>query len=471
MQQLSGLDAAFIHQETVSTPMHVSAVLIYAPHFDNGTSLSRDALIDVFHGASEHIPFLTHKLKTLPMGMDEPYWVFDKHFDLQMHIAERPLPAPGGWQQLKQRLANLHSTRLDRSKPLWHAELITGLDGCSDFPNGSVALMLKVHHACIDGVSLAAMVAALHNKEFSASRQPSKSTEVNDFELWNRASIKSWTRPFKLASTVSNLLPKVLNSSDDERVYEGSETSHRQTILNTRVTRKRVLGSVRLPMADIVQLKRRVRRVTFNDIALAIVSGALRSYLLSRGELPSTSLIAGAPMSLRNRQDDSQGNKLATLQIGLATDLQDPIERLRAIHQYAVHSKKKLNAMGSGTIMDISDSVAPATLAEGLRAINFASTRIADIPVPFHVMVSNVPGPAQAMDLEGWPLHSLMGFGPIRHTMGLFHIVTQTEHEQTIGFVSCDSILPDSELYEQCLRDSFEDLCRAGLEKYESPVC
>lgn len=464
MQQLSGLDAAFIHQETVSTPMHVSAVLIYAPHTANGASLNRDTLAGVLQSASGHIPFLTQKLKSLPMGLDEPYWVSDKNFDVHEHIAQRPLPRPGSWQQLKQRLAELHTSRLDRSKPLWHAELITGLEECSDFPAGSVVLMLKVHHACIDGVSLAAMVAALHNQEFTGCGGSHSGAEVDDFELWNRAGIKSWTRPFKFASTMSNLLPKVLKNSDDEPAYEGSETSNKQTIFNTRVTRRRLLGAARFPLVDLVQLKRRVRRVTFNDIALAIVSGALRSYLLSRGELPSTSLIAGAPMSLRSKGDESHGNKLATLQIGLATDLEDPIERLRAIHQYAVHGKKKLNVMGSGTIMDISDSVSPAALAEGLRAISFASTRIANIPVPFHVMVSNVPGPTQAMNLDGWPLHSLMGFGPIRHTMGLFHIVTQTALTQTIGFVSCDSILPDAEFYEQCLYDSFEELCRASRE-------
>ncbi|MFK7730121.1 MAG: wax ester/triacylglycerol synthase family O-acyltransferase [Pseudomonadales bacterium] len=462
MQQLSGLDAAFIHQESASTPMHVSAVLVYSPHERSGKSLNSEALAKVLLSASRHIPFLTQKLKTLPMGIDEPYWARDNNFEVNDHITERRLPTPGNWQQLKQCFAELHCKRLDRTRPLWHAALVTGLDDCNDIPKGSIALVLKVHHACIDGVSLAAMVATMHKAEANSDVCVPAAIELDDYELWNRAGIKSWTRPFKFANTVSNLLPKMLQGSDDEAVCLGSDISHQQTILNARVSRKRVLGAVRLPWSEIVQLKRNVRRVTFNDIALAIVSGALRSYLTRHGKLPAKSLVAGAPMSLRNREDASHGNKLATLQVGLATDLEDPVERLRAIHQYAVRGKKKLNAMGSGTIMDISDSMAPAALAEGLRALSFASTRIADIPVPFHVMVSNVPGPSQPLDLQGWPLHSLMGFGPIRHTMGLFHIVTQTEYEQSISFVSCDSILPDAEFYEQCLQDSFLELCHAS---------
>ncbi len=466
MQQLSGLDAAFIHQESSVAPMHVSAVLIYGPGTAKGKrkrkSLDKKMLARVLLGACEHIPFLTQKLKTLPMDMDEPYWIRDTNFDLSSHLAQHSLPSPGNWQQLTQRLADIHARRLDRSKPLWRAELITGLDDCSDFPAGSVAVMLKVHHACIDGVSLAAMVSTMHSNDLGGSDNRPAKAQISDYELWNRASIKTWTRPLKFASTLSSLLPKVLQRPDDEAVYEGSDTSHRQTILNARVTRTRTLGSVLLPLPELEDIKRRVRRVTYNDIALAIVSGALRSYLLNRGELPNKSLIAGAPMSLRKRQDTSHGNKLATLQVGLATDIHDPVERLRAIHQYAVHAKKKLNTMGSGTIMDISDSVAPGALAEGLRALSFASTALTDIPVPFHVMVSNVPGPRQAMDLASCPLHSLLGFGPIRHTMGLFHIVTQAEQRQSISFVSCNTIIPDPEHYEECLQNSFLELYRAS---------
>jgi diacylglycerol O-acyltransferase len=108
-----------------------------------------------------------------------------------------------------------------------------------------------------------------------------------------------------------------------------------------------------------------------NDIALSVVGGALREYLLAHGELPETSLVFGAPINLRSRDDNSTGNKIATMQVGLATDLADPIERVRTVHQYALMG---INTLGTGSVMDTSDSVAPSLLAEGLRALSFAST-------------------------------------------------------------------------------------------------
>jgi hypothetical protein len=103
-------------------------------------------------------------------------------------------------------------------------------------------------------------------------------------------------------------------------------------------------------------------------------------------------------------------------------------------------------------------------LAEGMRALSFASTRVSEMPVPFHVMVSNVPGPLEPIALHGAPLHSLIGLGPIRHSMGLFHVVSNSAEYFTISFTSCRSIMPDAEFYEQCLQESFWELLAASSQ-------
>jgi hypothetical protein len=128
MKQLSGLDAAFIHQESPRTPMHVSPVLIYGSGMENSSGLDIETVRHAFSDSLPTSPILTKKLLSLPMGMDEPYWVNDKKFDLNNHISEHKLPDPGDWGQLKTLLARLHSNGLDLKKPLWHAFLITGLD-------------------------------------------------------------------------------------------------------------------------------------------------------------------------------------------------------------------------------------------------------------------------------------------------------------------------------------------------------
>ena len=151
MKQLSGLDAAFIHQESPRTPMHLSPVLIYGPVSETGRSLDFQAVRQAFIDSLTSSPILTQKLLSLPMGMDTPYWVTDKKFDLEQHLGELTLPAPGSWPQLKIMLARLHATGLNLKRPLWHASFITGLDNIEGVPRGSSALVLKIHHAAIDG--------------------------------------------------------------------------------------------------------------------------------------------------------------------------------------------------------------------------------------------------------------------------------------------------------------------------------
>jgi len=466
MKQLSGLDAAFIHQESPRTPMHVSPVLIYGNSGDSSPGLTIDTLSQAFSACLTQSPVLRQKLLGLPMGVDEPYWVRDKNFNLAQHISEYELPRPGGWQQLKQLLARLHSQGLPMDRPLWHASLITGLDTIDGLPAGSSALMLKVHHAAIDGVSLARLIAGLHDSGRKISDVSTPDTQIapDRVEMWNRANRKQWMRPLKLMSTVSRLIPAITKLRELHKPAElSSKTGHIKTRFNAEVTRTRVIGAVQIPLQALKSIKRGVRRVTLNDIAVSIVGGALRAYLQHHGELPSASLVCGAPVNLRRRDDSTGGNNIATMQIGLATDIADPVERLRAVHQYALLGKTKINTLGSGTVMDISDSVAPGVLAEGLRALSYASTRVSEIPVPFHVMISNVPGPATAEFLCGAPLHFLIGLGPIRHSMGLFHIVTHSADLYTISFTSCGAMMPDAEFYERCLHESYASLLAASV--------
>jgi diacylglycerol O-acyltransferase len=271
-------------------------------------------------------------------------------------------------------------------------------------------------------------------------------------------------RPLKMATTVSRLIPAVSKLRELKKTAESSSsTKHSKTRFNAAVTEGRVIGTLQIPVQDFRAIKRGVRRVTPNDIAVSIVGGALRKYLQAHGELPRASLVCGAPINLRSMDDGSDGNKIATMQIGLATDIADPVERVRTVHQYALLGKARINTLGTGTVMDISESVAPGVLAEGLRALSFASTRVSEMPVPFHVMISNVPGPSEPISLGGAPLCSLIGLGPIRHSMGLFHVVSNSAETYTISFTSCRSIMPDAEFYERCLRESFKELLTAAL--------
>jgi diacylglycerol O-acyltransferase len=211
-------------------------------------------------------------------------------------------------------------------------------------------------------------------------------------------------------------------------------------------------------------IKRAVRRVTINDIAMACIAGAMREYLQHHNKLPARSLSSGVPISLRGPADiEAGGNKIATMVVGLGTQIADPLERLRLIHRYAVAGKKQIKALGTGTVMDISDSLAPGLLAESIKSVARAS-RVAEIPVPYHTMISNIPGPPNTLSLGRAKLVAPLGFGPIRDNLGLFHIVSSSETIISLSFSACKNLLPDGGYYESCLQASFAGLLSTATE-------
>ncbi len=462
MEQLSGLDAAFIHQNSDRTPMHICAALVYDTGEDGREAFSRREVLALCQNRLQNFPLIQRKLRQIPMGMDTPYWLDATRIDWQRHISESTLGVGGkaGWSSLQQTLAKLHEQSMDLSRPLWHIHLIHDLQGLPDLPEHCQVLVLKIHHAAIDGISMAALINALHLE--SAALDPvrrKKTGGPSQFELWRRFNTNQIGRQLKLAETMSNLLPGFARAraarrefSDLPRIHDGGSR------FNRPVRAGRNTGTVLLKTEKVLSIKRAVRRVTLNDIALSCVGGGIRKYLLQARQLPVNSLASGVPISLRGAGDDaSGGNRIATMKVGLATNVVDPIARLRAVHRYAVSGKKQINALGSGTIMDISDSVPPGLLAEGIRTMAWAS-EMADMPVPFHTMVSNVPGPQQPLFLKGAKLAVPIGLGPVRDNMGLFHIVSNANDMMSISFSGCRRLLPDPSAYEDCIRNAFDEL-------------
>jgi diacylglycerol O-acyltransferase len=460
MEQLSGLDTAFVHQDSHRTPMHICAVLIYDAGDDGQGMTTRADLKKLAAQRLTHFPLFRRKLKQVPMGMDTPYWIDIAEPDWEQHISESPLRGGGDWEALRRQLAQLHGARMNLAQPLWEMHLIQGLHELPGLPQHCQALVLKIHHAAIDGISMAAIINALHTSPPDEMWDGNKLMKPpGHMELWARAQFNSMSRQFKLAETVRNLLPGFVRARQTRQQFSGlppirSTGAH----FNAPVRSGRSIGTVLMPMADVLTIKRAVRRVTLNDVAMACVSGALREYLLAQRKLPAKSLAAGVPINLRTAADEcASGNKIATMIVGLATDIDDPVERLRMVHQYAVAGKKQINALGSGTVMDISDSLTPGVLAEGMKSIARAR-RVMDMPVPFHTMISNVPGPANALFLDKAELVVPLGFGPVRDNMGLFHIVSSSATRMSLSFSACVKLLPDAAHYEQCLQNAFEKL-------------
>ena len=462
MKQLSGLDNVFLQAESARTPMHITAVMIYDRSTAPPGSLSFDGVFSHFEANLKKSPIFRRKLLRTPFGADKPYWIEDRDFDLRSHVVHEALPKPGNWQEFCTLIADLHGQALNLKRPLWEAHVVGGLNNVEGVPDGSFAIILKVHHAAIDGVSAAEIINALHSL-----RQDETPDDSNDdwqpervpgaMDLMWRSTMNSLIRSTELAETLGKFIPAVRQAN--KRSEKKTEFAQKfKTRFNRRVSGHLVSDALRMPFEQVREIKNHVQGTTINDVVVSIVGGGLRRYLAAKDELPEESMVAGAPINTRDiAGNESTGNSISMMRIPLRTDIADPLERLNAVHSGAIESKMYAKAIGVQSMTDIADSLSPGWLALGLRAVT-AEGLSERIPTPLHTMVSNVPGPPVDLYLRGARLHDILGFGPLVDQAGLFHAVTSIGGSMAISFTCCRNMLPDPAFYRQCLQESFEEL-------------
>jgi len=477
MQQLSEMDSNFLHQESARTPMHISPVIVYDQSGRKGGKVRFKEILTVFERNLHKSAIFRRKLAGGAMGLDTPYWVEDADFDLEFHVRHLALPKPGDWRQFCILLARLQARGLDMKRPLWEAYVIEGLNRVEGLPENSFAIMIKIHHSAIDGISGAEIVTAIHSltKEIEPPLVADNwrgESEPTAWQIWSRAYFHNLKLPIKFVETVSTLVPAIIRA---RKLSANPQTDRRKTLtaktrFNARISTNRVTDTLIMELADVKAMRKALGNVTVNDIMVSIVGGALRKYLLSKGELPANSLIAGAPVNVRSeRNSDSSGNQVSLMRISMATDIADPVEQLQAIHHSAQQSKTFSNALGASVMMNITEILLPQVLGWGFRVATMAASRTAR-PMPCHVVISNVPGPQVPLYLAGARVHLMLGLGPLLDMMGLFHAVLSGAGRITINFLSCREMMPDPEFYKACLQEAYEELQTAARQAASRPA-
>ncbi len=353
-------------------------------------------------------------------------------------------------------------------RPPWEAYVIEGLGDIEGLPEGAFAILLKIHHAAIDGISAAETILAIHNEEPVLSEPPlndpwQPDPVPNRTRMAARGYLRNLTRPARLVGQVGDLV-SALREQDAEHDENERRDSRSRTRFNARVSPHRVCDGVRLDLAGIKAIKNAVPGATVNDVVLTTVGGALRRYLDEKGELPEASLGAGAPVNVRTAdQLGTGGNQISAMTLTLRTDIADPVERLEAIHVDSQRAKSGHSALGDNTFTSITENVSTWLASMSSGALS-AVTWLQEMPMPVHTVVSNVPGPQQPLYMSGARLETVMGLGPLLDNMGLFHAVMSVAGELTITFCACRTMLPDPEHYRVYLQDSFDELKAATLK-------
>ena len=414
------------------------------------------------------------KLATVPFGLDHPYWIEDPEFDLEFHVRHIALPKPGDWRQLCIQAARIHARPLDLSKPLWEMYVIEGLDGVEGLPKGSFAILTKIHHAAIDGVSGAEIAAAVHDLVPDALPTPPRREWVPErdpslFELTVRTSVNHVRQPFRLARVLAGAAPPairtVLSSIGSKSEMEEGSAPVPRTRFNERVSAHRVIEGRNFDLDEVKRIRKTVEGATVNDVVLAVCSGALRRYLAHHEELPPDPLFAFAPISVRTEdQRGTAGNQVSGMLVNLHTEVEDPLERLVEIHEATTGSKQMTEAIGARTMTDITEFMPGALMGVAGRLV--ASTGLMRRLNPVaNTVITNVPGPQVPLYMTRARMVAQYGLGLPMDGLGLFHVVFSYAGSITITVTACREQMPDPAFYAECLQASFEALRdAAGIE-------
>lgn len=438
-QRLSGLDASFLYLETATQPLQVISVL----ELDTATipgGYSYDRLRDELSARLRAMPAFREKPTTSFLNLDHPVWVQDSDFDVDRHVHRIGLPAPGGRAELGEICGYLAGLPLDRRRAMWEMWVIEGVDGSLN--GGRLAVMIKVHHAAADGVTFANMLSQLCSTEPDPPPpDPVMATAAaSPLRIAIGGLARFASRPLYLAV---KLLPATFRAVVDtiRRVAGGramtAPFTAPRTELNARLTPDRNVAFARLDLDDVKKVKNHFG-VKVNDVVMALVGGVVREFLLDRGELPRSSLVALVPVSVHEPLDRLERNQVSGMFARLQTQIADPVERLRAIAESNTIAKEHSSAIGATLLQDWSQILGRAILSVAKRVY----ARLTRFRPMYNVVVSNVPGP-QGHYFLGAEVSAMYPFGPVLHGAGLNITLWSVNGKLHLGLISCPELLPD----------------------------
>lgn len=442
MDRLSGLDASFLYLETPEQLLHVCGLIVLDPStMPDGYSFNK--MRDLIESRVGDVTEFTRKLRKVPLKLDHPIWVKDQHFDIDRHVHRLALPQPGGYDELVELAGHLAGQPLDRSRPLWEMWVIEG------YEDGKIAVFSKMHHATVDGVSGSNLISHLCSLEpdqppLALGGKGEFGRDPRELELLGRAVVANLTKPitaFKLLTPSVELLTKTIGRAREGTAMAAPFSAPR-TSFNGTITGHRSIAFADMSLEDIKAIKK-ATGTTVNDVVLAVSGGALRSYLDSRGELPSSSLLATVPVSVRSESKRSEGaNKVSALFAKLGTDIEDPLERLEELSAANRHAKEHHSAISADSLQDWAEFAAPRTFGLAVRA--YAGLRLAEKhPVVHNLVISNVPGPPVPLYFGGARVDALYPLGPVFHGAGLNITVMSNYGNVHVGLIACRESMPE----------------------------
>ncbi|MFI1577759.1 wax ester/triacylglycerol synthase family O-acyltransferase [Embleya sp. NPDC020630] len=462
--KLSGLDSAFLALESQEWPAHVVCLTIVDAS-DTGGRVDRAAFARTLAARLPRLPLLRRKLVRGPWGLARPHWVEDPDFELGNHLRRATLAAPGGRRELTAMAEEIYRHRLDRDRPLWEWWIVDGLE------NGRVAHLWKVHHACIDGRSGAAMQEIFFDAvpnppdEQAPAPVPAPSEPGGVPEGWEairEGALSLAGTPVRVGRQLGRLGQGVLQAALTGRLGRALPLNVPRTRFNAPIGPRRAYGFCSVSLSD-VKLVKNAFGVKVNDVVLAMVAGALREHLDALGELPERELVATVPVDATHGGERAGGNLITGMLVGLATDVAEPGQRLLCVHENSDAAKAVQSAMGSELLTGLAEAPPPALL--GALGGLYREARLASVlPALCNVTVSNVPGPRRPLYAHGQRVEAFHSMGIIADGFGLFIGGMSYDDRIDIGVLADRDALPDPFALADAIVEQLNHLLKAADE-------
>ncbi|MGQ0698130.1 MAG: WS/DGAT/MGAT family O-acyltransferase [Panacagrimonas sp.] len=451
MKRLNGLDLGFISLEKRNQPLHVAYLNLLTPPPDAPPDFVQK-LVERLRSYAAPLPPFNQRLES---RLGAAYWVEDPEFDIDQHVIHLSLPKPGGIKQLLAMVSRMHASHLDRAYPLWRLYLIEGLEG------GRIATYSKMHHAVADGIAgtrlMLKSMSADPEEQLAppwaiAPRGRSRRQHALDAPVKGLAMLANIVRGAVASVPV---VVRELHASRQEWLAKSPDfvggLDAPPSILNQRISASRRYAAQSYSLIR-VRAVAAAQGCTTNDVVLAMCAAALRRYLLDLDALPSKPLIAMVPVSMR-RDHSETGNQIALLLANLGTHLADPLARLHAITGSVDRAKRRFMAMKPAEVLAYSLTMT----APGM--LNLLIGR-RDAPLPFNLIISNVPGPRQQMYWQGCRVDGMYPVSVLTDGMALNISLTGRRGDWIdFGILACRRTLPSVQ--------HFIDYLEAGLVELE----
>lgn len=464
MRQLTGLDAQFLALETPSQYGHVGSVAVLDPSTTATGRLELEDIQRLIHERLPLVPPFRWRLAEVPLGLDYPYWIDDVNFDLDFHVRELAIPEPYTEAKLAEQVSRIFARPLDRSRPLWELYLIHGL------PDGNVAMLTKIHHAVVDGMSGNEILGAILDLGPEGRPAPPPLNGGGDqppaeLELLGRALLGLPRYPLRVLHALPTTLPNLTDTpvfstlpgaglvarvaqevqhllGGDGPVLGTEKLSAPHTSFNGRVSPHRRVVMGRLPLADYKAAKSHYG-CTVNDVVVSTVAGAVRRWLIEHDELPDGPLVAQIPVSVRtDDQVGTYGNRILLMSAPLFCDEADPVRRLHRTHEALSDMKERHRALPAELLQDANSFIPPAVFSRAARATFALASSKRGRPT-WNMVISNVPGPQFPLYCAGARLVGNYPVSVITDGMGLNITVMSYCGSMDVGLVADREQMPD----------------------------